>query len=170
MENGDRFGGQTHPYPTAELVPFSPNTIVTPEDYRANLERLQKIKAALTFYEEQNNQGLQRYYEEKQALESAVEQGRLAAYVIGPRALKVQLTPHIQSTARTTQRAIHHWVRNIAYYASHLTCLPIVYFLRRPFQSRGLRMGLYHKLFPSIMREPRRTPRLRCLQVHRLWR
>ncbi|KAI8982769.1 hypothetical protein BD414DRAFT_418879 [Trametes punicea] len=77
MNNGD--GRQTNAYPPTELVPFAPNSIVTPEDYRANLERIQQVKAALSFYEEQNQQGLQRYYEQRQALEAAIVQGRLAA-------------------------------------------------------------------------------------------
>lgn len=80
MDNGSN-RSYTHQYPTNELVPFAPNTIVTPEDYRKNLERLQKMKDALSFYEEQNNHGLQRFYAERQALEASVEQGRLAAYV-----------------------------------------------------------------------------------------
>lgn len=79
MNNGD--GKQTNQYPTGELVPFAPNSIVTPDDYLANLERIEQVKAALAFYEQQNNQGLQRFYEERQALEAAVQQGRLAAYV-----------------------------------------------------------------------------------------
>ncbi|OSD04445.1 hypothetical protein PYCCODRAFT_1386510, partial [Trametes coccinea BRFM310] len=77
MNNGD--GRQTNQYPTGELVPFAPNSIVTPDDYLANLERIEQVKAALAFYEQQNNQGLQRFYEERQALEAAVQQGRLAA-------------------------------------------------------------------------------------------
>ncbi|KAI0677637.1 hypothetical protein C8Q78DRAFT_1181142 [Trametes maxima] len=77
MNNGDR--STTYSYPTGEVVPFAANSVVTPEDYQTNLERIQQVKAALAFYEEQNNQGLHRFYEEKQALEAAVEQGRLAA-------------------------------------------------------------------------------------------
>ncbi|KAI9057407.1 hypothetical protein FKP32DRAFT_1689223 [Trametes sanguinea] len=77
MNNGD--GRQTNPYPAGELVPFAPNSIVTPEDFEANRARIEQVKAALAFYEQQNMQGLQRFYEERQALEAAVEQGRLAA-------------------------------------------------------------------------------------------
>ncbi|KAI0650830.1 hypothetical protein C8Q79DRAFT_902758 [Trametes meyenii] len=77
MNNGDK--SVTHAYPTGELVPLAPNSVVTPEDYKTNLQRIQQVKAALAFYEQQNNNGLQRFYEERQALEAAVEQGRLAA-------------------------------------------------------------------------------------------
>ncbi|KAI0371521.1 hypothetical protein BV20DRAFT_1112549 [Pilatotrama ljubarskyi] len=77
MNNGDR--SETRPYPTGELIPFAPDSVVTPEDYRINLERIRQVKAALAFYEEQNNQGLQRFYSERQALEAAIEQGRTAA-------------------------------------------------------------------------------------------
>ncbi|KAI0326712.1 hypothetical protein GY45DRAFT_1258466 [Cubamyces sp. BRFM 1775] len=79
MNNGN--ASQTNAYPTNEVVPFAPNSVVTPEDYQANLQRIQKVKAALAFYEQQNDQGLQRFYEERQALEQQIEQGRLAAYV-----------------------------------------------------------------------------------------
>ncbi|KAI0774744.1 hypothetical protein BD413DRAFT_472713 [Trametes elegans] len=77
MNNGQ--ANEARPNPAGDLVPFAPNTVVTPEDYKANQERIQKIKAALAFYEEQNNQGLQRYHEEKRALEAAVAEGRHAA-------------------------------------------------------------------------------------------
>ncbi|KAI0348866.1 hypothetical protein OH77DRAFT_1440747 [Trametes cingulata] len=81
MNNGDRHPTNPHPSPAGDLVPFALNTIamVTPEDYMANLRRIQQAKAALAFYEEQNTHGLQRYYDEQQALEAAVQQGRLAA-------------------------------------------------------------------------------------------
>ena len=79
MNNGHT--SQTNAYPTNEVVPFAPNSVVTPEDYQTNLQRIQQAKAALAFYEQQNDQGLQRWYAERQALEQQVEQGRLAAYV-----------------------------------------------------------------------------------------
>ncbi|KAI0638588.1 hypothetical protein C8Q77DRAFT_1091799 [Trametes polyzona] len=77
--NNDDGNGQRHYSQAGELVPFAVNPTVTPEDYRANMERVQQLKAAISMFEEQNQHGLQRYYEERQALEAAVEQGRLAA-------------------------------------------------------------------------------------------
>ena len=76
-------GGRQTPsqFPLNELTPFQNNTVISPEMYQANMDRLQAMRTALAFYEEQNNQGYLRYLAEKQQLEMVVEQGRLAAYV-----------------------------------------------------------------------------------------
>ncbi|KAH9854926.1 hypothetical protein C2E23DRAFT_725457 [Lenzites betulinus] len=75
MNSGD--GNGARQYPPAELVQYVP-TVVTPEDYRANLERVEQMRAYLAAYEASNQAGLQRYYNERQALEADIERGRVA--------------------------------------------------------------------------------------------
>ena len=65
------------------LVPFHQNSVITPEEYNVRRQRLDEWKTMIQYAEEQNKEAVLRYVSaaEKQKLESAMEQGRLAQCV-----------------------------------------------------------------------------------------
>ncbi|KAH9939256.1 uncharacterized protein BXZ73DRAFT_99459 [Epithele typhae] len=73
-------GGGQNPYSdpqSNDLIHYQSNTLLTLEQYNANMARIQEARERLEQMENQQTQGILRYYERKQ-LQEAVERGKLA--------------------------------------------------------------------------------------------
>ncbi|KAI1795074.1 hypothetical protein LXA43DRAFT_1178971 [Ganoderma leucocontextum] len=83
MNNGD---GQNNPqFPINELTLVDPNSVVTPEVYANDMQRIQNMRSYLASYEENLAARYTKYrdLEEKHRLEATVRQGQLALQRLG---------------------------------------------------------------------------------------